>query len=139
MAKIIHYPTYVKRIRGKGWGGFCSKSIPKGKVFNVTTLLVLSAREAKLMSESSLEAYWYEFGSRGRAIALGLGSILNHSDDPNCSYHFSKKKRTLSFYAIRDIPAHEELTHDYGWTSSAYKAYGVNRNKPGEKPKRKKK
>jgi SET domain-containing protein len=137
MGKIIHYPTYVKRIRGKGWGAFCSKRIPKGKIFNVTTLLVLSAREAKRMSESSLEPYWYEFGTRGRAIALGLGSILNHSDEPNCSYHFSKKKRTLSFYALQDIPAHEELTHDYGWTSAAYEAYGVKRNKPGEKRKKK--
>lgn len=137
MSKTTHYPTYVKRIRGKGWGAFCSKKIPKGKIFNVTTLLVLSAREAKLMSESSLEAYWYEFGARGRAIALGLGSILNHSDEPNCSYHFSKKKRTLSFYAIKNIPAHEELTHDYGWKSDAYEAYGVLRKLPGSRRKKK--
>ncbi len=130
MAKITHYPTYVKRIRGKGWGAFCSKRIPKGTIFNVTTLLVLTNHEARLMSGSSLEPYWYKFGTRGRAIALGLGSILNHSDEPNCSYHFSKKKRTLSFYALKAIPAHQELTHDYGWTSAAYQAYGINRNKP---------
>lgn len=133
MPKTIHYPTYVKRIRGKGWGAFCSKRIPKNKVFNVTTLLVLSGREARLMSGSSLEPYWYEFGTKGRAIALGLGSILNHSDKPNCSYHFSKVKRTLSFYALRDIPAHEELTHDYGWNSAAYKAFGIKRNLPEKK------
>lgn len=128
--KIVHYPTYLKRIRRKGWGAFCSKKIPKGKIFSVSTLLVLTAREARLMDGSSLEPYWYEFGARGRAIALGLGSILNHSDQPNCSYHFSKKKRTLSFFALRDIPAHEELTHNYGWSSASYKAYGVIRNKP---------
>jgi SET domain-containing protein len=129
----VYYPTYVKRVRGKGWGAFCPKRIPKGTVFNVTTLLVLPASEAKQMSGSSLEAYWYEFGSRGRALALGLGSIMNHSDEPNCSYHFSKKKRTLRFYALRDIPPHEELTHDYGWSSAAYKAYGVNRHMPVKK------
>lgn len=136
MAKVVHYPTYVKRIRGKGWGAFCSKRIPKNTIFNVTTLLVLTVREAHLMSGSSLEPYWYEFGTKGRAIALGLGSILNHSDEPNCSYHFSKVKKTLSFYALRDIPAHEELTHDYGWTSAAYKAYGINRNQPKKAGKR---
>lgn len=131
--KSVYYPTYVKRVRGKGWGAFCPKRIPKGTIFNVTTLLVLPAREAKLMSGSSLEPYWYEFGTRGRAIALGLGSIMNHSDEPNCSYHFSKVKRTLSFYALRDIPPHEELTHDYGWTSAAYKAYGVVRHQRARK------
>jgi SET domain-containing protein len=125
MSELIDYPTYVKKIRGKGWGAFCSTVIPKNAIFHVSTLLVLSAREAKLMSGSALEPYWYEFGTRGRAIALGLGSILNHADEPNCSYHFSKLKRTLAFYALRDIPAHEELTHDYGWTSAAYKAYGI--------------
>jgi len=135
MAKTLHYPTYVKRIRGKGWGAFCSEKIPKGKIFHVSTLLVLSARESRLMSESSFEPYWYEFGTRGRALALGLGSILNHADEPNCSYYFSKKKRTLSFYALRTIPAHVELTHDYGWTSAAYKAFGVIRNQPDKKKK----
>jgi SET domain-containing protein len=133
MKKVIHYPTYVKKVPQKGWGAFSSKRIPKGTIFNVTTLLVLSAKEARLMSGSSLEAYWYEFGTRGRAIALGLGSVMNHSDEPNCSYHFSKKRRTLSFYALHDIPAHQELTHDYGWSSAAYKSYGVNRNLPEPK------
>lgn len=131
--RATYYPTYEKRIPGKGWGAFCPRRIPKGAIFNVTTLLVLTAREARAMSGSSLEPYWYEFGSKGRAIALGLGSIMNHSDQPNCSYRFSKKRRTLSFYALRDIPPHEELTHDYGWGSAAYRAYGINRNKPADK------
>lgn len=133
MKKNEIYPTYVKRIRGKGWGAFCAKKIPKGTIFNVTTLLPLSGKEAKLMSGSSLEPYWYEYGTKGRAIALGLGSILNHSDEPNCSYYFARKGRTLSFYALRDIPAHEELTHDYGWSSGAYKAYGIQRQAPSKK------
>lgn len=130
MSELIAFPTYVKKIRGKGWGAFCSAVIPKDAIFHVSTLLVLNRQEARLMSGSALEPYWYEFGARGRAIALGLGSILNHSDEPNCSYHFSKVRRTLSFYALRDIPAHEELTHDYGWTSAAYKAYGIIRTGP---------
>jgi SET domain-containing protein len=133
MKNIKQFPFYVKKVRGKGWGAFSSKKIPKGTIFNVTPLLVLTVREANLMSGSSLEPYWYQFGTKGRAIALGLGSIMNHSHEPNCSYRFSKKKRTLSFYALKDIPAHEELTHDYGWTSTAYRDFGISRNKPKKK------
>lgn len=133
MAKTIAFPLYQKKLRGKGWGAFCTRRIPKGTVFNITSLLPLTAKEARLMSGSSLEPYWYAFGTRGRAIALGLGSIMNHSDEPNCSYHFSRIKRTLSFYALRAIPAHEELTHDYGWTKSSYEAYGVVGKKPEKK------
>lgn len=132
-ATTARYPTYVKRVAGKGWGAFCTKKIPAKAVFSISPLLVLSGREARIMSESSLEAYWYQFGTKGRALALGLGSIMNHSDEPNCSYHFSKRNKTLSFFALRDIPAHEELTHDYGWASAAYEAYGITRNLPKKK------
>lgn len=125
MAKPISYPTYVKRVRGRGWCAFCAKKIRKGSIFHVSPLLVISVREARMMSGSALEPYWYEYGPRGRAIAMGLGSILSHSNEPNCSYHFSKTKRTLSFYALRDIPAHEELTHDYGWPKTTYRKFGV--------------
>lgn len=137
MAKVIPAPLYVKKVRGKGWGAFCARKIPKGTIFNVTTLLPLTVREARLMSGSSLEPYWYEFGSRGRAIALGLGSVMNHSDEPNCSFHYSRTKRTLKFYALRDIPAHEELTHDYGWSESSYRVYGVKREEPVERRRKK--
>jgi SET domain-containing protein len=139
MAKTIAFPLYQKKIRGKGWGAFCTRRIPKGIVFNITSLLPLSGREAQLMSGSSLEPYWYAFGSRGRAIALGLGSIMNHCNEPNCSYHFSRVKRTLSFFALRDISAHEELTHDYGWSKSSYAAYGVVPKPPLAKSRRQKK
>jgi SET domain-containing protein len=135
-SKPIAYPTYLKKIRGKGWGAFCSRKIPKKAVFNVTTLLPLTVREARLMSGSSLEPYWYEFGTKSRAIALGLGSIMNHSDEPNCSFYYSKTKRTLTFYALRDIPAHEELTHDYCWSAASYRAYGVKREPAGAKARR---
>jgi SET domain-containing protein len=137
MAKLIAYPLYQKKLKGKGWGAFCTRAIRKGTIFNITSLLPLTANEAKLMSGSSLEPYWYAFGARGRAIALGLGSIMNHSNKPNCSYYFSKARRTLSFYALRSIPANEELTHDYGWSKSSYEAYGV--VEPGTKKAKRKK
>ncbi len=121
----VQYPIYVKRIRGKGWGAFCAKKIPRNADFNVTPLLVLTTREAKLMADSSLEPYWYAFGSRGRALALGLGSIMNHSSTPNCSFHFSKTRRTLTFFSLKTIPAHSELLHDYGWSQEAYEEEGV--------------
>lgn len=130
------YPTYLKKIRGKGWGAFCAKKIRKNAVFEVSPLLPLTVRESRLMSGSSLEPYWYEFGSQGRALALGLGSTMNHSDEPNCSFYYSKTKRTLTFYALRDIPPGEELTHDYGWSDSSYRAYGVSREAEDEKPKK---
>lgn len=121
----VQYPVYLKRIRGKGWGVFCAKKIPCHAEFNVSPLLVLTKREAKLMADSVLETYWYDFSKGRRAIALGLGSTMNHSSNPNCSFHFSEVKRTLTFFALETIPAHTELTHDYGWTAEAYEEEGI--------------
>ena len=132
------YPFYVKRIRGKGWGAFCAKKIPYNADFNVTPLLVLTAREVKLMAGSTLEIYWYEFGKKRCALGLGLGSIMNHSSTPNCSFHFSKAKRTLTFFALKTIPAHTELTHDYGWTQENYEDQKI-KVPPPEKKTRKRK
>jgi hypothetical protein len=129
MASPLSFPTYIKRVRGKGWGAFCSCPIPALAEFEISPLLPLTARESRLMSGSALEPYWYEFGTKGRAIALGLGSIMNHSDEPNCSFHYSRTRRTLTFFALRDIPPHEELTHDYGWSAASYRAYGVRRDR----------
>lgn len=116
----IKYPLYLKRIRGKGWGAFCAKKIPRHADFDVTPLLVLSVRESKALAGSKLEDYWYDFDKNRRAIALGLGSMMNHSSKPNCSFHFSKTKRTLTFFSLKNIPAHTELTHDYGWAPEIY-------------------
>jgi SET domain-containing protein len=44
---------------------------------------------------------------------LGYGSFYNHSSDPSAEY-IEEVEDTLTFKALREIPAGEEITIDYG-------------------------
>jgi SET domain-containing protein len=49
------------------------------------------------------------------AIALGVGTVLNHSDSPNVVASFGRDPDRVDFHALRDIEAGEQLTHDYDY------------------------
>ena len=47
------------------------------------------------------------------AIALGYGSLYNHSDTPNLRYEADPDSNTIRFVALRIIDPGEQLTIDY--------------------------
>jgi len=47
------------------------------------------------------------------AIALGYGSLYNHSDEPNASYHRNRSRNAIDFIATKFIAAGEEITISY--------------------------
>lgn len=46
-------------------------------------------------------------------VALGFGSIYNHTDNPNAMYKEHEKELTIDFIALRDIQKDEEITVNY--------------------------
>jgi uncharacterized protein len=46
-------------------------------------------------------------------VALGFGSIYNHTDSPNAVYKEHDKAQTIDFIALRDIQKDEEITVNY--------------------------
>jgi SET domain-containing protein len=80
--------------------------IPKSQVFGNSP----AARNAARIS-------WYVFGWTGSkrenvALALGYGSIYNHSQTPNAKY-VSDPPDVMEFVALRDIAAGEEILINY--------------------------
>ena len=49
-------------------------------------------------------------------LALGLGSLFNHSSTPNIHYQTDSDALRIRYYAARDIAAGEELTFFYNPT-----------------------
>ena len=62
--------------------------------------------------QSKLAQYVFNWSEGVVAIALGYGSLYNHSYRPNAKF-YSEGSLTQVFYAIRDIDAGEEITVDY--------------------------
>lgn len=48
-----------------------------------------------------------------KCIALGLGSLFNHSDKANVRYNANKEQRQMEYYTVRDIQKGEQLFINY--------------------------
>lgn len=103
----------VKRAKGKGRGVYARVAIPAGTVFERAPLLVMSENEALAHEYSNvLPAYVFEYGKGKVALALGFGSLYNHSYKPNARYD-DAGSQVKEYRALRDIAAGEEITINY--------------------------
>ena len=76
----------VKRARGKGRGVFARRAIRKGEVFETCPVLVVPAAAIEDYS-TGFGPYVFEWGEGKVALALGFGSLYNHSYRPNARYN----------------------------------------------------
>jgi SET domain-containing protein len=103
----------VKRVQGKGRGVFARRLIRQGEVIERVPVLVLATEEVKdCQSWAGLAGYCFLWGKGTLALALGYGSLYNHSYHPNARYD-DEGAQTKVFTALRDIAAGEEITVNY--------------------------
>ena len=103
----------IRRSKGRGRGVFATKFIPQGTIIERVPVIVFP--EADLETDegfSSLCHYVFDWGKGTVAIALGYGSVYNHSFSPNARYD-DVGQRSKIFTALRDIPPGEEITVNY--------------------------
>jgi uncharacterized protein len=70
-------------------------------------------REAHLVEQTIFGTYWYDWTKARSCIALGFGSLYNHSYTPNTRYHRDYRNQRLVYTTLRVIEAGEELTINY--------------------------
>lgn len=103
----------VRKIRSKGRGIFANDFIPAGTIFERAPVLVMPAKEVNGDQEDTvLSHYMFAWGKNTVAIALGFGSLYNHSYSPNARYE-DVSGQMKNYIAIRDIQAGEEVTINY--------------------------
>ncbi|PPQ89643.1 hypothetical protein CVT25_013830 [Psilocybe cyanescens] len=94
-------------------------------VYEVSPVLLFSKDEYEEHRKHTLLDHYTFIWTEGRvALALGLGSLFNHSDPPNVSYTRDIKTDSIKYVASRDIEAGEKLCIFYGqnlWFSPAHK------------------
>lgn len=113
---MAFYPSeliYCKQARGRGRGVFARCFIPAQTVIETVPVLVWPADELqRLGPQEILSRYVFHWSKGHVALALGFGSLYNHSYDPNARC-VDIAPRTKRFIAIRDIEADEEITFNY--------------------------
>ncbi len=102
----------VKHTKTKGRGVFAREFIPVDTVFERVPLLIIPAKEIlQTETDTTLLGYIFEY-KKHVALALGYGSLYNHSYNPNARYD-DVGRQTKEFRALRDIYPGEEITINY--------------------------
>lgn len=108
--------TKVKNTKNMGRGVFAACNINKKIVVEVSPCLKWNDRDQNLIQDSFLRFYVFEGTSRKDSVlALGVGSLFNHSNKPNVKYKYDTKRNVIVFTATRKIYKDEQLFVDYGY------------------------
>ncbi|WP_420457744.1 SET domain-containing protein [Neolewinella sp.] len=103
---------YVRPSPRGGRGVYTSEPIAEGSVVELAPVIELSAADRRQIHETGLHDYYFVWGE-GAALALGFGSLYNHSPTPNLDYEMDYDFRQIRFSALRPVTAGEELLIDY--------------------------
>ncbi|MCL6270637.1 SET domain-containing protein [Sansalvadorimonas sp. 2012CJ34-2] len=109
---------YISSISGKGRGVFSSKKIERDTVIERCPAVVIPHKDIDHLRSTVLNNYYFCWGRNQdqAAIALGLGSIYNHSYTPNALYRVCEDEEIIEFLAIKKILPNEEITINYNGT-----------------------
>ena len=110
----------LSKIKNAGRGVFALMDIKKDEVVDVCPILIFNAADANALMETLLGSYVFEYGDGGAMLALGNGSLYNHSSKPNAKYELdgedgkTELETELYITAIKPIKKGEEIFIDYG-------------------------
>ena len=106
---------YVAHSEKEGRGVFTATPIPNESVIEICPMIVLKPEDTPEVDKTELFNYYFLWGEQEdiAAIALGYGSLYNHSFEPNARYLANYEDDTLTFCSIRDIEPGEEITVNY--------------------------
>ncbi len=109
----------VVRLPGKKGRCVCAlKTIRKGDLIEQAPVLVIPSNEKYLIEQTVLWDHWFAWGHKDQdlAIALGFGSLYNHSYEPNAECYVSQRQDKLEYVALRNIEPGDEITINYNGT-----------------------
>lgn len=123
---MLHPYTEVKFLNDdKGYGVIATKNIPKGTIIWVQDSLdrIFTPKQYDAFNpiyKKILDTYTFRNNKGNYVLCWDNGRFLNHSFKANClstAYDFE--------IAIKDIPAGQELTDDYGYLNISEPFKGI--------------
>lgn len=103
------------KIFNAGRGVYARCDIKKQEIIEKCPVIEVPKHDLANLKESILVTYFFYFGKKRErlAVALGFGSIYNHTRSPNAKYEISLTKNTIDFIALNDIKKDDEITINY--------------------------
>jgi SET domain-containing protein len=109
-----------------GRGVFAGRAFGTGELIEMCPVLVLPPETVE-KGLGELRAYVFLWGDAGDrfALALGYGSLYNHSPNPNAEFDPRHGRGEIAFWALRRIAAGEQILIDYQWLAADFATFGV--------------
>lgn len=108
--KILTPDLYVKSVPNRGRGVFAARAFKINECIEIAPFVELSEEECEWVDDTVLKYYRYET-ENGGAVALGFGSLYNHSYKPNAYYETGDG--FIFLYALKDIKKNQEVLINY--------------------------
>jgi SET domain-containing protein len=96
-----------------GRGVFARTRIAAGSLIETCPVLRVPNDELSHLDKTGVYNYYFAWGDDG-GIALGFGSLYNHSSEPNARYEKHMDCDELEIFALGEIAAGDEITLNYG-------------------------
>ena len=98
-----------------GRGVFTSSVIEEGTVIETSPVIVMSGEDRKLLDQTLLHDYIFEWGDKKKQCCMALGYVpmYNHSYKSNCEYEMDFEMEMIRIKTVRYIKAGEELFINY--------------------------
>jgi len=103
------------KISNAGRGVYARCDIKKGEIIERCPIIEVPKNDTSKLKESILVTYFFYFGKNKErlAVALGFGSIYNHSYKPNATYKIKPSQKIIDFIALDNIKKNDEITFNY--------------------------
>ncbi len=118
--------VYIKasKIHNAGRGVYARMDIKKGQLIEKCPVIEVPKADMSNLRESILVTYFFYFGKNREKliVALGFGSLYNHSHQPNAIYKIKPLEKTIDFIALKNIKKNQEITFNYTYGNPKYKS-----------------
>ena len=98
-----------------GRGVFASRTIKPNELIESCPIVLIPALQVQHLRYTELFNYYFSWGDKREqaAIALGYGSLYNHSYDPNATYVKQVPGMSIDFIALKPILRGTEILVNY--------------------------
>jgi len=97
----------------KGRGVYALKNFKPGDIIERSPIITVPVKEIR--EGDKLSYYVFCWDAKFMALALGIGSLFNHSSKANAIYAFKERSQVIEFRAYRPIKKGEEIFINYNF------------------------
>ena len=106
---------FIDQAGNSGRGVFTSENIEENTTIEISPVIVMSKDDRKLLDQTLLHDYIFEWGKTRDQCCMALGYIpmYNHSYKANCEYEMDLDNQLIRIKTVRFIKTGEELFINY--------------------------